>query len=313
MLLFGYTNVGAAISRPGFEHRFCGRMISVPALRIGVDEMKRYPKGGAVGKAVHLVQRISGLNVPLYAANAGFFMVLAVFPALVLILGLLRYTHLEVGALVGMLEGILPAALMDTAEDLVVSTYENSSGALVGLSALTALWSASRGVHGLLTGLNAIYGVTENRGFLYTRFVSVLYTFLLLLVLLLSLVLHVFGTTLAALAPGWNLPVLKILPKIIHGRFFVLLGVQSLIFALMFTFLPNGRNRFRDTIPGALIASLGWVIFSDVYSIYVERFAGLSNIYGSVYAVALSMLWLYCCLSILFYGGALNQYLEDHR
>ena len=81
----------------------------------------------------------------------------------------------------------------------------------------------------------------------------------------------------------------------------------------MFTFLPNGRNRFRDTVPGALLASLGWLIFSDAYSIYVERFAGLSNIYGSVYAVALSMLWLYCCLSILFYAGALNQYLEDHR
>ena len=121
--------------------------------------MKQYPKGGIVGKMVHLVRRISGLNVPLYAANAGFFIVLAVFPALVLILGLLRYTHLEVGALVGLLEGIIPAALMDTAEDLVISTYENSNGALVGISALTALWSASRGVHGLLTGLNAIYGV----------------------------------------------------------------------------------------------------------------------------------------------------------
>ena len=273
--------------------------------------MKQYPKGGIVGKTVHLVRRISGLNVPLYAANAGFFIVLAVFPALVLILGLLRYTHLEVGALVGLLEGIIPAALMDTAEDLVVSTYENSNGALVGISALTALWSASRGVHGLLTGLNAIYGVAEDRGFLYTRFVSVLYTFLLLLVLLLSLVLHVFGTTIVAL--GWDAPVMRLFPKLVYGRFFLLLFVQSLIFALMFTFLPNGRNKFRDSIPGALIASLGWLIFSDAYSIYVERFAGLSNIYGSVYAVALSMLWLYCCLSILFYGGALNQYLEERK
>lgn len=275
--------------------------------------MEKYPKGGLIGKTVHLVQTISDLNVPVYAANAGFFIVLAVFPALVLVLGLLRYTHLEVGALVELLGGILPAALMETAEGLVISTYENSSGALVGLSAVTALWSASRGVYGLLTGLNAIYGVAEDRGFLYTRFVSVLYTFLLLVVILLTLVLHVFGTTIMALAPGWDLPVLEFFSEIIQGRFFLLLIVQSLIFALMFTFLPNGRNRFRDTIPGALLASLGWLIFSNAYSVYVERFAGLSNIYGSVYAVALSMLWLYCCLSILFYAGALNQYLEDHK
>lgn len=275
--------------------------------------MSKYPRGGLIGKTVHLVQAISDLNVPIYAANAGFFIVLAMFPALVLVLGLLRYTHLEVGALIAALEGFIPAALMDTAEELVLSTYRNSNGALVGLSAVTAVWSASRGVYGLLTGLNAIYAVAEDRGFFYTRFVSVLYTFLLLIVILLTLVLHVFGTTIMALVPQWDTPVLAFLAEIIHGRFFVLLFVQSLIFALMFTFLPNGRNRFRDTIPGALLASLGWLIFSDAYSIYVERFAGLSNIYGSVYAVALSMLWLYCCLSILFYAGALNQYLEDHR
>ena len=51
------------------------------------------------------------------------------------------------------------------------------------------------------------------------------------------------------------------------------------------------------------------MVFSDIFSIYVENFNHYSNIFGSVYAVALSMLWLYCCLSILFYGGALNHYL----
>ena len=275
--------------------------------------MKEYPRGGLIGKTVHMVQSIADLHVPLYAANAGFFIVLAVFPALVLILSLLRYTGLQVHALVEVLGGILPGALMDTAEELVVNTYENSSGAVVGVSAVTALWSASRGVYGLLTGLNAIYGVAEDRGFFHTRLISVGYTFLLLLVLLLSLTLHVFGATLLEMLPRWNLSLPPILTELGEKRGFLLLPVQSLVFALMFAFLPNGRNRFRDTLPGALLASFGWLLFSDAYSVYVERFAKLSNIYGSVYAVALSMLWLYCCLSILFYGGALNQYLEDHR
>ena len=52
-------------------------------------------------------------------------------------------------------------------------------------------------------------------------------------------------------------------------------------------------------------------MFSDIYSIYVENFDHYANIYGSVYAIALSMLWLYCCLSILFFGGAVNKYLMD--
>ena len=274
--------------------------------------MREYPRGGLIGKTVHLVQTISRRNVPLYAANAGFFIVLAVFPALVLILGLLRYTGLEVESLVGVLGSVLPEALTEKAEELVVSTYENSSGALVGLSAVTALWSASRGVYGLLTGLNAIYAVAEDRGFFYTRLISVLYTFLLLLVILLTLILHVFGTVLVRLLPLWDMPFFRFFGEIIDLRFFLLLLVQFLIFALIFTFLPNGRNRFRDSVPGALLTAVGWLVFSDAYSVYVERYAGLSNIYGSVYAVALSMLWLYCCLSILFWGGALNRYLEEH-
>ena len=94
-------------------------------------------------------------------------------------------------------------------------------------------------------------------------------------------------------------------------RFFLLLFVQTSIFTLMFMVLPNRPNRFWDSLPGALLASLGWLIFSDLYSIYVERFAGLTSVYGSVYAVALSMLWLYCCVSIMFYGGALNRYLME--
>lgn len=275
--------------------------------------MKEFPKGGLIGKTVHAIQAIAQLNVPVYAANAGFFIVLSVFPGLVLLLGILRFTGLQVSSFVEILGGLLPVALMDTVENLVFATYDNSSGALVGISALTAIWSASKGIYGFLTGLNTIYGVSEDRGYFYTRLISVLYTFLFFGVLILTLVIHVFGTTILKLLPGVESPILALLTGIIDLRLILLLGVQSLLFSLMFTFLPNGRNKFRDTIPGALLASLGWLLFSGGFSIYVERFTRLQNIYGSVYTFALGMLWLYFCLCILFYGGALNQYLEDHR
>lgn len=275
--------------------------------------MRQFPKGGIIGKCVHAVQTISDLNIPVYAANASFFIILAIFPALVLALSLLRYTGLQVSSLIEILDSLIPDALMGTISELVMSTYERSTGALVGVSALTTLWSASKGVHGLLTGLNAVYGVSENRGFIYTRFISLVYTFALFLVLLLTLALHVFGSSLLKLVPVMEQGVLKLLSGVIDLRFFLLLMVQSLVFALMYTFLPNGRNKFRDSIPGALLASSGWLIFSDLFSIYVDNFASLTNIYGSVYAVALSMLWLYCCMSILFWGGALNQYLEEQK
>lgn len=274
--------------------------------------MREYPNGGLIGKTVHLLRWLANLRIPVYASHACYFLVLALFPMLVLLLSLIRYTGLEVENLTRILEGVIPDVLMPAARKLIISTYQSTTGTVISISALTALWSASRGIHGLLTGLNSIYGVSEDRGYFYTRGVSLLYTFLFLLVLLLTLVLHVFGSTLLQLLPADD-SLLGFLAEVVDLRFFLLLGVQTLLFTAVFTVLPNRRNKLMDSLPGALLASSGWLVFSDLYSIYVEHFSGYSNIYGSVYAVALSMLWLYCCISIVFYGGALNQLLVQHR
>ncbi len=271
------------------------------------------PKGGLIGRLVHTARAISALKIPLHAANAGFFIVLSVFPALLLILSLLRYTPLEVASLVELLGSVLPDAFAGAAEELVISTWQSTSASVVGVSAVTALWSASRGIHGLLTGLNAVYGVSETRGYFYARAISFFYTFAFLLVVLLTLVLHVFGNGIISLLTMIDHPVLIFLVDLIDLRFFLLLFLQTLVFTLMFMALPDRKNRFWDCLPGGLLASTGWLIFSDIYSIYVENFSAYANVYGSVYAVALSMLWLYCCLSILFYGGVLNQYLAAQK
>lgn len=271
--------------------------------------MREFPRGGLIGKSVHLIQRIADYKVPVYAANACYFIVLAVFPTLLLLIGLLRYTGLEVERLGEVLQGVLPEALLPAAEELILNTYDNTSGAVVGLSAVTALWSASRGIYGLLTGLNAVYDVPENRGYVHTRFISMVYTFGFLLVLLLTLVLHVFGTTLTEMLSSSGNALVEFLVEVVDLRFFLLLFIQTALFSAMFMVLPNRRNRFIDSLPGALLASIGWLVFSDLYSTYVEHFPNYANIYGSVYAVALSMLWLYFCISIVFYGGVLNHFL----
>lgn len=258
------------------------------------------------------IQWLNRMHIPQLAANTGYFIVLSVFPALLLVLSALSYTGLTVENLLEMLEGVLPQALMGTARQLILSVYKNASGAVAGVSALTAIWSSSRGVYGLLTGLNAIYGVSEDRGYLYTRFISVLYTFALEAVILLTLVLHVFGNSLLKFIRSLNLPAMTVLMDILDLRFVFLLLVQSLLFTLMFMILPNRRNRFWESLPGWLLASIGWLLFSNLYSAYVTHFPSYANIYGSVYAIAISMLWLYCCLEIIFFGGALNQLLARY-
>ena len=267
------------------------------------------PKGGLIGKVWQYVDEVRQMQIGQHAANAGYFIVLSVFPTLVLLLGLLRYTGMDAGDLLSLLSGVLPDALLPAAEKLIISTYAYTSTAVVSVSVVGVLWSASRGIYGLLRGLNAIYGVREDRGYLYTRSISVLYTFLFLLVLLLTLVLNVFGESLLNMFPPAQGALWEFLAEIVDLRFMLLLILQTGLFTAMFMVLPNRKNKFSDSFPGAVLASFGWLLFSNLFSIYVEYFSNYASIYGSVYAIALSMLWLYFCLCLLFCGGALNKLL----
>ena len=256
---------------------------------------------------VSLVSWVMDLQIPVYAANACYFLVLMIFPALLLVMSSLRYTSLSANDLIEVLGTVVPSALMPTVERLIVNTYYNSSGVVISVSAVTALWSSSRGVYGLLTGLNHVYGVREDRGYFYTRLISVVYTFAFLMVLILTLVLHVFGKSIAAWINAKDLALVDWVVRVIDIRFLVLLGLQILVFTALYMVLPNRRNRFWSSLPGAAVVAVGWQVFSNLFSIYVQRLNVYTNIYGSVYALALGMLWLYICVTIVLFGGMLNR------
>ena len=262
-------------------------------------------------KIQKLARFLADQNVPLYAANASFFLILSIFPVLVVLLALLRYTGIQVENLTDLLSNLVPGSLMPMVKHLVLNAYVGSSATVLSVSALAALWSSSRGMYSFLTGLNSIYRVQENRGYLRTRLLSVAYTFAFLIVLVLTLVLHVFGSDL--LQHLSFLPIPQFLLNLLDMRMFVLLVLQTVLFAMMFMALPYEGNGFWESIPGAVLASVGWLVFSDLYSWYVLHFTGYANIFGSVYAVALSMLWLYICLCILFFGAAWNYRLSQKR
>ncbi|MBQ6832557.1 MAG: YihY/virulence factor BrkB family protein [Oscillospiraceae bacterium] len=274
--------------------------------------MQKIPKGGLLGQINRTVRWLASFRVGLYAAYTSFFMILSLFPGLVLLLGLLRYAGLDGNSLLAVIEGFVPEVLLPMVRRIVLSTYQNTTGTVLSLSVAVALWSASRGIYGLVIGLNAIYGVRESRGYFYTRLVSMGYMFAFLIVLLLTLLLNVFGTSLLQSLPA-DTPFVRFLYDVLGLRSILLLLLQTGLFTAMFLALPNNAGKLRDAFPGAVLSSLGWLTFSRLYSEYVEHFSGYAGIYGSVYSVAIGMLWLYFCISIVFYGGVFNCFLMNKR
>ena len=273
--------------------------------------MKRIMDWKPVRWLCTLLAWLKPMNISLHAAYTCFFLVLSVFPILVILFCLLGYTSFGVDEVIELVAGILPDAFEPLAERIIIGAYENTSAPVLSLSVLTALWSASRGLRGLLMGLNSVYGLRENRSYFVTRGISMFYTFLFMVVLVLTLVLHVFGTTILDYLRMTTNPFLMFLMDVLDLRFFLLLILQTALFTAMYAALPNRRNSLKESLPGALLTSVGWLTCSDLFSIYVEYFPNYANVFGSVYAAALAMLWLYFCICIIFYGGALNRYLME--
>ena len=274
--------------------------------------MHPFSKEGPAGRAVRLFRQIRSMHISTYAGYASFFIVLAVFPALILILGLLRHTALEPADLLDLLEGFLPGALRGYAWNLISDCYAGTSRTVVSLSALAALWSAGKGIYGLMKGLNAVYAVTEHRGWLRTRLLCAVYMVLLLVALVLTLILRVFGTTLVVYLQHRGGKLSWLASQLLGLRYFVLVAVQTALFTAVFMYLPGRNNGFWESLPGALFSSFGWMTVSGGFSIYVEEFSGYTTTFGSMGAGVLAMLWLYFCVNILFCGGLLNRYLKNY-
>ena len=79
---------------------------------------------------------------------------------------------------------------------------------------------------------------------------------------------------------------------------------------MLYRYLPNRRGRFRDQLPGAMFAAVGWMVISWVFSIYLDVFKGFSNMYGSLTTIVLIMLWMYFCMYCILIGGEFNVLME---
>lgn len=255
--------------------------------------------------------RIAAMRLPIYAGNASFFLLLSIFPILSLFLSLLPYTPLTLQDLLRFCADIAPTWMQPVVELFVRTLYGSSSAAIISLSAVMTLWSASKGMLSLLYGLNAAAEVRETRGYVLRRLLCVVYTIGMLLALVLTLGLYVAGQSLLTFLTQRGFALAAVLELVMRYLHLFSLVLLTALFCAIYLALPNKRQRFVRVLPGAAGAAAAWVIFSQLYSYYVNHIARASALYGSLSVLLLLLLWVYTCISILFYGALCNHALFD--
>lgn len=251
-------------------------------------------------------------RVSTYAAEAAFFVFLSFWPILMLCLSIVHLTSFTEADVMREVTELLPD-VMDSFAVVIIHEIYDKSITILSISAVLAVWSASRGIMALRNGLNSIYDVKETRNYFLERFRSMLYVVCFTVILILVLGFLVFGNSIQLFLEE-NVPGLMRFSAVIR---FVRTGISLLaltsFFAMMYKFLPNRKAKLRKQWRGAIFSSLAWFLYSYGFSFYISHFSSISYIYGSLSTIIISLLWLYFCMYILFVGAEINAFRVEKR
>lgn len=260
-----------------------------------------------------LAKRLESDNLTAYAAQSAFFVFISIFPFLMLFLNLLKYIPIFNGNVETWNLDFLSPTIAELLKNIVIEAGKSGSGALISITTIAALWACSKGILGIIYGLNSVYKTTEKRGYIRLRIVAVFYTIGFIISLVIALILMVFGNRILDILL-MNMPFLANFAHIVRTvRWLVALGFLILFFLFIYTIIPERKTKMKNELPGAIISAVGWLGFSALYSFYIDNFGNHSSVYGSLTAIILFLLWLYFCMIILFFGAEINDMIRIHN
>ena len=253
-------------------------------------------------------KHMSRKNISSFAASTAFFLFLSLIPALMLLCAIIPYTPLTEANLMSAAKQISPDAMKSLLVSIIRDVYDKSIG-LVSASAIITLWSAGKGVLALMRGLNAVNNVEEDRSYIVLRMVACLYTVLLLIAVLLSLLIMVFGNSLIRLIEGVIPQTSYLFDLLMHFRTPLMWAVLTIVIASMYAYVPGTHLGFKMQLPGAVFAAVAWSVMTWAFSIYIDDFNGF-NTYGNLTTIIILMLWMYAAMYIILAGAYINRYFK---
>ncbi|OMP68171.1 ribonuclease [Domibacillus epiphyticus] len=261
----------------------------------------------------HLQRRIKASDVPGVAAQMAYFFLLALFPLMIFTVTLLGYLPIDPNEIFTIIKDFAPSDSLSMVQDTLQEVTTNQNGGLLSFGILGTIWSASNAMNAVIKGLNHAYDVKESRAFYVARGLSILLTFAFIFVIAVMLILQVFGKQIGEIAfefLGMGDQFVVIWTWI---RFLLPPVILFLVFAGLYYLAPNLKVKYVTVLPGALFATLGWIIVSFGFSFYVNNFGNYSATYGSIGGVIILMIWLYLSAMIILVGGEINALRNDQK
>lgn len=252
-------------------------------------------------------KQLRAKHVSAYASSTAFFMFLSLIPILLLICSVIPYTPVTEADLILIFSKIVPESMNLVVTNIVTEVYEKSK-AVVSVSIVAVIWSAGKGILALVRGLNVINEVKETRNYVILRIRACIYTVILLISIIFSLIIMVFGKKIVYLLINQVPQLTYIMQFFLEIRYVIGLMLLSMFFIILYSLLPNERVKWRTQVPGAVLVSVIWSAFSWGFSYYIDTVTKF-GMYGSLSTLVIAMLWMYMCMYIIMFGALVNRFL----
>jgi membrane protein len=249
-----------------------------------------------------------------FAAGLSYYFVLSLFPLLVsmaLLLGYVPIPHLFDG-LLSLMARLVPGDGMSLVRN-IVADVSHAHKHFLTLGLVFTFWTASSGFAAIIDGLDLVYRVRETRPVWKTRPLALGLTLLAGSLLVVAVGLMVEGTYLGTwFTSEFNLST-AVLTAWRTLRWGIAAAFAVLALELVYHFGPNVKQRFRDSLTGAVVAVSAWIGVSYLLGIYFRHFESLDNTYGPLGAAIGLYVWFYLSGFAVLLGGEINFLLGEVR
>ncbi|MDR0809837.1 MAG: YihY/virulence factor BrkB family protein [Gemmobacter sp.] len=252
--------------------------------------------------------RATRANLGMIAAGVAFFGFLSIFPAFAFVIAVWSFAAdpAIIREELDLLADFLPPdalSLLSGQVEALLGANSSDLGWATLLSLLIAFWSARAGVAGMISGLNAVHHHPERNG-VHSVLLALALTLVLVLIALAALLVAVVVPLLLNVLPlgSFTALVLEIANALLA------LGLLVLGLALTYRFGPNRPSHVRANLftRGLLVAVVLWLVVSRGFVIYLANFNSYNQVYGSIGAVVILMMWLYLSAYAVLLGAAVD-------
>lgn len=235
-----------------------------------------------------------------------YYFILSFFPFLIFFISLLSYTPISSVSVFESILNTLPVEVTGIVTTVLEELINSRSEAVVSTSIIFAMYSASRGLSGLIRAINKAYDTDEDRNIVSRTIVALIFTVFLAVLFIVMLLTLVFGKVIINELFVW-LKIESYFGNFYHMmRLIVPIVVMIVIFVLLYMFAPSEKIKFMATLPGALFATVGGIVTSAGFAFYVNNFARYNITYGSLGGVVILLVWVNLVSCVIVLGAEIN-------